>query len=117
MDRSLAGDSQWNYVRMNENNNRTFIIKIQFIFSFNRWLALSIANNVSSFSYFINSTEANMEGPEVTFLFQFGNLRDMVTVPASTINLKSLKDLACDFINSKVSVATISIKVKKWNLI
>lgn len=44
----------------------------------------------------------NMEGPEVTFLFQFGNLRDMVTVPASTINLKTLKDLACDFINSKV---------------
>lgn len=43
-----------------------------------------------------------MEGSEVTFLFQFGNLRDMVTVPASTINLKSLKDLACDFINSKV---------------
>lgn len=45
----------------------------------------------------------NMEGPEVTFLFQFGNLRDMVTVPAATINLRSLKDLACDFINSKVS--------------
>lgn len=45
----------------------------------------------------------NMEGPEVTFLFQFGNLRDMVTAPAATINLKSLKDLACDFINSKVS--------------
>lgn len=45
-----------------------------------------------------------MEGPEVTFLFQFGNLRDMVTVPASTINLRSLKDLACDFINSKVSL-------------
>lgn len=45
-----------------------------------------------------------MEGSEITFLFQFGNLRDMVTVPASTINLKSLKDLACDFINSKVSI-------------
>lgn len=49
------------------------------------------------------TTVANMEGPEVTFLFQFGNLRDMVTVPAATINLKTLKDLACDFINSKVS--------------
>lgn len=53
--------------------------------------------------HFFFSTVANMEGPEVTFLFQFGNLRDMVTVPASTINLKTLKDLACDFINSKVS--------------
>lgn len=52
----------------------------------------------------IHRTIANMEGPEVTFLFQFGNMRDMVTVPASTINLKTLKDLACDFINSKVRI-------------
>lgn len=43
-----------------------------------------------------------MAGPEITFLFQFGNLRDIVTVDASTLNLKSLKDLACDFINTKV---------------
>lgn len=47
----------------------------------------------------------NMEGPEVTFIFQFGIIRDMVTVPVSTINLKSLKELACDFINSKVSMS------------
>lgn len=60
------------------------------------------SNNFVLYSYF--SIVANMEGPEVTFLFQFGNLRDMVTVPASTINLRSLKDLACDFINSKVSL-------------
>lgn len=45
-----------------------------------------------------------MEGPEITFLFQFGNLRDMVTVSAPSITLKSLKDLACDFINAKVNV-------------
>lgn len=58
-----------------------------------------------------------MEGPEVTFLFQFGNLRDMVTVSASTINLKSLKDLACDFINSKVSVCVcydFNFDFEKW---
>lgn len=53
--------------------------------------------------YFISSLAVNMEGTEVTFLFQFGNLRDLVAMPASMINLKSLKDLACDFINSKVS--------------
>lgn len=40
----------------------------------------------------------------MTFLFQFGNLRDMVTVPAAALNLKLLKDMACDFINSKVSL-------------
>lgn len=45
-----------------------------------------------------------MEGPEITFLFQFGNLRDTVTVAVSTLNLRSFKDLACDFINSKVHV-------------
>lgn len=44
-----------------------------------------------------------MEGPEITFLFQFGNLRDTVTCACSAINLKSLKDMACEFINSKVS--------------
>uniref|UniRef100_A0A336M6P4 protein kinase C n=1 Tax=Culicoides sonorensis TaxID=179676 RepID=A0A336M6P4_CULSO len=43
-----------------------------------------------------------MAGPEITFLFQFGNLRDIVTVDASTLNLKTLKDLACDFINTKI---------------
>lgn len=62
-----------------------------------------------------------MEGPEVTFLFQFGNLRDMVTVPASTINLKTLKDLACDFINSKVSFVAFfmwwSLKHTDYNLV
>lgn len=50
-----------------------------------------------------------MEGPEVTFLFQFGNLRDMVTVSAASVTLKSLKDLACDFINEKVNVTIKSI--------
>lgn len=43
-----------------------------------------------------------MAGPEVTFLFQFGNLRDIVTVDASILTLKVIKDLACDFINTKV---------------
>lgn len=56
-----------------------------------------------------------MEGPEVTFLFQFGNLRDMVTVPASTINLRSLKDLACDFINSKVSLFYFSFLLSSFD--
>lgn len=42
--------------------------------------------------------------PEVTFLFQFGNLRDTQRVPVSALNLKSLKDFAVDFINEKVSL-------------
>lgn len=44
-----------------------------------------------------------MEGPEIMFLFQFGNIRDMVSAPASALTLKMLKDMACDFINSKVN--------------
>ncbi|KAI4494096.1 hypothetical protein M0802_009250 [Mischocyttarus mexicanus] len=46
-------------------------------------------------------TSKNMEGPEVTFLFQFGLTRDTVTVEASTLTLKALKDFACNFINAK----------------
>ena len=42
-----------------------------------------------------------MEGPEVTFLFQFGLLRDTVSVEASALTLKALKEFACDFINTK----------------
>lgn len=42
-----------------------------------------------------------MEGTEVTFLFQFGLIRDTITVDSSTLTLKTLKDLACDFINTK----------------
>ncbi|XP_017886672.1 serine/threonine-protein kinase D3 isoform X2 [Ceratina calcarata] len=42
-----------------------------------------------------------MEGPEVTFLFQFGLIRDTVTVDSSTLTLKTLKEFACDFINTK----------------
>ncbi|XP_055593096.1 serine/threonine-protein kinase D1 isoform X2 [Uranotaenia lowii] len=43
-----------------------------------------------------------MAGPEITFIFQFGNLRDIVTVSSQSLTLKTLKDLACDFINSKI---------------
>nr|XP_029717451.1 serine/threonine-protein kinase D1 [Aedes albopictus]XP_029717452.1 serine/threonine-protein kinase D1 [Aedes albopictus]XP_029717453.1 serine/threonine-protein kinase D1 [Aedes albopictus]XP_029717454.1 serine/threonine-protein kinase D1 [Aedes albopictus]XP_029717455.1 serine/threonine-protein kinase D1 [Aedes albopictus]XP_029717456.1 serine/threonine-protein kinase D1 [Aedes albopictus]XP_029717457.1 serine/threonine-protein kinase D1 [Aedes albopictus]XP_029717458.1 serine/threonine- len=43
-----------------------------------------------------------MAGPEITFIFQFGNLRDIVTVSSQALTLKTLKDLACDFINTKV---------------
>lgn len=42
------------------------------------------------------------QGPEVTFMFQFGLIRDAVTVPQSSLNLKTIKNLACDFLNSKV---------------
>lgn len=46
-------------------------------------------------------SQSIMEGTEVTFLFQFGLTRDTVTVDSSTLTLKVLKDLACDFINTK----------------
>lgn len=42
------------------------------------------------------------QGPEVTFLFQFGLIRDAITVPVLSLNLKTIKDLACRFITSKV---------------
>lgn len=42
------------------------------------------------------------KGQEITFLFQFGLIRDAVTVPQSSLNLKTIKDLASEFLNSKV---------------
>lgn len=44
------------------------------------------------------------KGPEITFMFQFGLIRDAVTVPQSTLNLKTIKLFAVDFLNSKVTI-------------
>ena len=40
---------------------------------------------------------------DVTFIFQLGLVRDSVTVDASQLTLKTLKDVACEFIIRKVS--------------
>lgn len=41
---------------------------------------------------------------QVTFMFQVGLVRDFVTTDASQLTLKTLKDLACNFINQRVSL-------------
>ncbi|KAI5707108.1 hypothetical protein M8J75_014556 [Diaphorina citri] len=43
-----------------------------------------------------------MESPEVTFIFQFGLIRDTVSAEVCSLNLKSIKELACNFINAKI---------------
>jgi protein kinase D len=40
---------------------------------------------------------------EIGFLFQFGTIREIVTTNSSTLTLSKLKDMACEFINTKVS--------------
>jgi hypothetical protein len=40
----------------------------------------------------------------VTFMFQVGLVRDFISTDASQLTLKTLKDLACNFINQRVSV-------------
>lgn len=40
-------------------------------------------------------------GGEVTFLFQLGLTRDTISTDPSTLTLKTLKDLAYEFINNK----------------
>lgn len=42
-------------------------------------------------------------GNEITFMFQFGLLRDAVTVQQQSLNLKTIKELASEFVDSKVS--------------
>lgn len=43
-----------------------------------------------------------MEAPEITFMFQFGSIRNAITVCASQLNLRSLKEMACQFIETNV---------------
>jgi len=40
---------------------------------------------------------------EVSFSFQSGLIKDSVSIETSDLNLKSLKDLACNFVDKKVS--------------
>lgn len=40
---------------------------------------------------------------QVTFMFQVGLVRDFISTDASQLTLKTLKDLACNFINQRVS--------------
>lgn len=47
----------------------------------------------------------------MTFLFQFGSVRDAVSVAANVLTLKKLKDLACEFINTKVSSPDVCMYV------
>lgn len=42
---------------------------------------------------------------QVTFMFQVGLVRDFISTDASQLTLKTLKDLACNFINQRVSVS------------
>ncbi|VVC37543.1 Hypothetical protein CINCED_3A014345 [Cinara cedri] len=42
-----------------------------------------------------------MEDKDITFILQLGLIRDTVTINASHITLKTLKEAACDFVNIK----------------
>ncbi|KAK9497813.1 hypothetical protein O3M35_003733 [Rhynocoris fuscipes] len=42
-----------------------------------------------------------MNNSEITFIFQFGLIRDTVTIDSSNLTLKALIEHACEFINSK----------------
>uniref|UniRef100_A0A023F3P7 protein kinase C n=2 Tax=Triatoma infestans TaxID=30076 RepID=A0A023F3P7_TRIIF len=42
-----------------------------------------------------------MNNTEVTFIFQFGLIRDTITIDTTNLTLKFLKEQACEFINEK----------------
>ncbi|XP_047362539.1 serine/threonine-protein kinase D3 [Vespa velutina] len=71
------------------------------MFQLTTYIGLLLNFLISFTSMYKIRTGKIMEGPEVTFLFQFGLTRDTVTVEASTLTLKALKDFACNFINAK----------------
>lgn len=64
-------------------------------------------SDVSKLKFFRGkkSSSGKMEGGngEVTFLFQFGLVRDSATVDTSLLTLKTLKEEACRFILDKVN--------------
>jgi protein kinase D len=44
-----------------------------------------------------------MAGSEITFMFQFGSIRDIITTNSGLLTFDKLKELASEFITSKVS--------------
>ena len=46
-------------------------------------------------------------GADITFSLQHGLVRDITTVSAAQLTLKTLKDRACEFINTKVSTPDV----------
>lgn len=50
-----------------------------------------------------------MEDKDVTFILQLGLIRDSVTLNASCFTLKTLKEAACDFVNTKVSIDLLGV--------
>ena len=71
--------------------------------------------------------DSSSSSSQVTFMFQVGLVRDLITTDASQLTLKTLKDLACNFINQRVSfplIISINTETKKkkkinrsWNWI
>ncbi|CAL4071240.1 unnamed protein product, partial [Meganyctiphanes norvegica] len=47
-------------------------------------------------------------GADITFSVQHGMVRDIVTINASQLTLKTLKDKACEFINTKFPDHTLN---------
>lgn len=80
-------------------------LKLTVLFGANCYVFLSIVDA-------LRNMEA--QGPDTTFLFQFGLIRDAVTVPQHLLNLKTLKDLACDFVHSKVMFFDLNIDINNF---
>ena len=53
---------------------------------------------------------------QVTFMFQVGLVRDFVTTDASQLTLKTLKDLACNFINQRVSPILLAVRLARFGV-
>lgn len=60
-----------------------------------------------SVSHPMSIPQLNVNPGEVTFCLQSGLLKDTVSIDASELNLKSLKDLACNFFDRKVRMTSI----------
>ncbi|RXG58525.1 hypothetical protein Avbf_06374 [Armadillidium vulgare] len=61
-------------------------------------------NNFYFIAFVIIEKLSYMEvtGSDISFSLQHGLVRDAVTINTSQLTLKTLKDCACDFINTKI---------------
>lgn len=62
---------------------------------------MSVAMETPTSSIVMETPTLNVPG-EISFFMQAGLTKDVVTVDMSELNLKTLKDLACNFIDRKV---------------
>ena len=77
------------------------------IFPPQQWLFVVCSQCLRLPSY---TSSMSVTGVDISFSLQHGLVRDTITINAAHLTLKTLKDEACNFIDTKVSVLLLKYK-------